>query len=110
MFIENVFRIISFHCKFDIEGNGYHPFFDKKCLKDGQRWKDGFLKGILQNNLPSTLISSITLYSVGLRNSKMFIAVISRNALARVRDVESSHTYDNVLLEYETALNVRLIG
>jgi hypothetical protein len=24
---------------------GYHPFLDKKCLKNGENWKDGFLKG-----------------------------------------------------------------
>jgi hypothetical protein len=32
--------------------------------------------------------------------------VISKKALERVRDKASDHTWDNVLLEYETALNV----
>jgi hypothetical protein len=43
---------------------------------------------------------------LGLKNSKCFVALISRKALDRVRDKGSDHTYDNVLLEYETALNV----
>jgi TIR domain len=63
-----------------------HAFLDKKCLKDGEKWKEGFL--------------------TGLRGSKYFLALISSNALARVRDSAQDHTYDNVLLEYETALSV----
>lgn len=51
------------------------------------KWKDGFLHG--------------------LRNSRSFIALISSAALARVRDTSQDHTFDNVLLEYETALKVR---
>lgn len=66
-----------------------HAFLDKKCLKNGEKWKDGFLNG--------------------LKRSKCFIALISKSALAKVRDAEQDHTYDNVLLEYETALNVSLI-
>eukprot|EP01040_Poterioochromonas_malhamensis_P020570 gene20570-24589_t len=61
-----------------------HAFLDKKCLKNGEKWKDGFL--------------------TGLRNSKCFVALISRKALDRVRDENDSHVWDNVLLEYETAL------
>lgn len=47
---------------------------------------------------------------LGLKNSKCFVALISRKALERVRDKTSDHTYDNVLLEYETALNVSQYG
>eukprot|EP01033_Poteriospumella_lacustris_P005209 gene5209-3720_t len=63
-----------------------HAFLDKKCLKNGEKWKDGFL--------------------TGLRNSKCFVALISRKALDRVRDENDSHVWDNVLLEYETALQI----
>lgn len=45
---------------------------------------------------------------IGLKNSKCFVAVISRRALDRVRDEAENHMWDNVLLEYETALNVSL--
>jgi hypothetical protein len=30
---------------------GVHAFLDTKCLKNGERWKDGFLNGIFQNVL-----------------------------------------------------------
>ena len=63
-----------------------HAFLDKKCLKNGEKWKDGFLSG--------------------LKRSKCFVALVSRSALTKVRDAEQNHSYDNVLLEYETALNV----
>ncbi len=43
---------------------------------------------------------------IGLKGSLVFIALISRNALEKVRDFRADHTYDNVLLEYETALKV----
>jgi hypothetical protein len=45
----------------------------------------------------------------GLSNSKYFIAVISRDALTMVRQIGRDHTWDNVLLEYETALKVSVI-
>lgn len=70
-----------------LKTKGIHAFLDKKCLKNGEKWKDGFL--------------------TGLKNSKCFVAVISRRALDRVRDESDNHTWDNVLLEYETALAVR---
>lgn len=63
-----------------------HAFLDKKCLKDGEGWKVGFSKG--------------------LKNSRVFLALISSKALFRVRDPHADHTYDNVLLEYETALKI----
>lgn len=69
-----------------LKAEGVHAFLDKKCLKDGEKWKEGFL--------------------TGLRGSKYFLALISSSALARVRDPVQDHTYDNVLLEYETALKV----
>ena len=69
-----------------LKTEGIHAYLDKRCLKDGMKWKDGFLNGLM--------------------NSRVFIALISSGALARVRDFKQDHTYDNVLLEYETALKV----
>jgi hypothetical protein len=66
-----------------------HAFLDKKCLKNGEKWKEGFLNG--------------------LKNSKCFVALISRKALDQVRNEHCDHTWDNVLLEYETALTVTIL-
>ena len=71
----------------ELKHRSVHAFLDKKCLKVGMPWKDGFLKG--------------------LRSSKYFIACISRAGLAKIRDPNQAHCYDNVLLEYETALNIK---
>jgi hypothetical protein len=65
---------------------GVHAFLDKKCLKNGQKWKDGFL--------------------TGLKRSNYFVAIISKSGLARVRDTAQDHASDNVLLEYETAIKI----
>ncbi len=60
------------------------PFLDKFKLKNGMPWKDGFLQG--------------------LKGSKCFVSLISRGALALCRDKSRNHTWDNYLLEIETAL------
>jgi len=65
---------------------GVHAFLDKKCLKNGQKWKEGFLNG--------------------LKRSNYFVAVISKSGLSKVRDPAQDHSGDNVLLEYETAINI----
>lgn len=69
-----------------LKTEGVHAYLDKKCLKDAMKWKEGFL--------------------TGLTSSKCFVALISRAGLTQVRNFATDHTYDNVLLEYETALNV----
>ena len=66
---------------------GQFPFLDKFKLKDGMPWKDGFLQG--------------------LKGSKCFISLISRKALESCRDKSRNHTWDNVLLEIETALRYK---
>jgi len=66
---------------------GLFPFLDKTKLKDGMSWKDGFLQG--------------------LKGSKCFVSVISRKALEPCRDMKRNHTWDNVLLEIETALRYK---
>jgi hypothetical protein len=37
------------------------------------------------------------------------VALISRKALDQVRNEHCDHTWDNVLLEYETALTVTIL-
>ena len=66
---------------------GLYPFLDKVKLKDGMDWKDGFMQG--------------------LKGSKCFISLISRKALESCRDKTINHTWDNVLLEIETALRYK---
>ena len=70
-----------------LKTKGINAFLDKKCLKAGEPWKEGFLSG--------------------LSRSRMFICLISSPALANVRDKTKNHEGDNVLLEYETALLIQ---
>ena len=63
---------------------GLKPFLDKFKLKNGLPWKDGFLQG--------------------LKGSKCFVSLISSRALSLCRDMNINHTWDNYLLEIETAL------
>ena len=63
---------------------GFKPFLDKFKLKNGLPWKDGFLQG--------------------LKGSKCFVSLISSGALSLCRDKSRNHTWDNYLLEIETAL------
>ena len=48
-------------------------------------------------------------FNTGLKRSRVFVALISSAALSRVRDTTQDHTFDNVLLEYQTALKVVII-
>lgn len=70
---------------------GFHPFLDSECLFLGENWKEGFL--------------------MGLRNSRIFVPIISRAALERPRRFDVDHRNDSVLIEYETALRMKgIIG
>ena len=66
---------------------GFKPFLDKFKLKNGLPWKDGFLQG--------------------LKGSKCFVSVISAGALSLCKDKSRNHTWDNYLLEIETALRYK---
>ena len=70
-----------------LKTKGINAFLDKKCLKAGEPWKEGFLSG--------------------LSRSRLFLCLISSPALANVRDKTKNHERDNVLLEYETALLIQ---
>ena len=70
-----------------LKTKGINAFLDKKCLKAGEPWKEGFLSG--------------------LSRCRTFLCLISSAALANVRDKTKDHALDNVLLEYETALLIQ---
>ena len=69
-----------------LKAAGLNPFMDKYCLVDGQGWKEGFIDG--------------------LQRSETFVAVVSSDGLAPLRDITIDHSGDNVLLEYEIALKI----
>ena len=63
-----------------------HAFLDEFCLKPGEPWKEGFIRG--------------------LHASRCFVAIMSASALSGPRDPYRDHSRDNVLIEYETALRI----
>jgi hypothetical protein len=69
-----------------LKAHGAHPFLDSVCLSDAQDWKQGFLKG--------------------LQHSRAFVAVISKKSLEQVRRSDIDHRFDNILIEYESALAI----
>ena len=73
-----------------LTSKGYKVYWDKKCLKSGQDWKEGFINGI--------------------KKSKYFIPFISEAGVAtkpyNCKDSLRDHSRDNVLIEYETAIHI----
>jgi hypothetical protein len=67
--------------------NGKHPvvFLDEVCLQDGEDWRTGFLKG--------------------LQHSKLALLLVSEEGLERTMSANMAE--DNMLLEYEYALEAR---
>ena len=59
-------------------------FWDKECLKLGEKWEDGFCKAICQ--------------------STVVVTVLSRTALASWNHLKKDSPCDNVLLEFQLAL------
>ena len=70
-----------------LRAKGAFPFWDFTCLRDGEHWRQGFLRG--------------------LQSSRSFVAVMSRQTLEPMRRLDVDHSKDNVLLEYETALRIK---
>jgi hypothetical protein len=69
-----------------LRSEGLNPFFDKECLVLGEGWKEQFLRG--------------------LRSSRYFVACTSADGLTSARDRTRDHSEDNVLLEYQMALEI----
>jgi serine/threonine protein kinase len=73
--------------------NGLKVWWDKKCLKPGVSWEDGFCDGLVK--------------------SRIFMPIISRGAINHASDARQNITMltkdspcDNVLLEYRLALEL----
>jgi len=62
------------------------PFLDKECLKKGENWKVGFLRG--------------------LKVSRTFLAAYSSKGLSPCREATRDHSGDIALLEYHIALAI----
>lgn len=62
-------------------------FFDKQDLVAGKDWKKGFLDG--------------------LHRSCLFLPIVSEAGLAPIKELQKDDDSDNVLLEYETALELK---
>ena len=75
----------------ELPGHKRHPriFLDKLCLVPGESWNDGFL--------------------YGLQRSAMAILLISQDGLKKIQRA-ASEPGDNLLLEYEFALQARSEG
>jgi serine/threonine protein kinase len=67
-----------------LEREGLKIFWDKQCLKDGQKWEDGFMQG--------------------LQKSKRVVALISEKTLKGIADKACTQP-DNVLKEWEAAVD-----
>ena len=77
--------------------HGLNVFWDKVCLKDGKPWEAGFCEGLV--------------------NSRVFIALISEDAVAHPTNDRScfsrltaSSACDNVLLEHQLGLELEELG
>ncbi|KDO33084.1 hypothetical protein SPRG_01898 [Saprolegnia parasitica CBS 223.65] len=73
-----------------LKTKGYEPFLDRMSLKNAEPWKDGFLRG--------------------LGHSHLFLALVSEAGLEKARDRTQNHHEDNLLLEYEVALEIATAG
>ncbi|OQR99285.1 hypothetical protein ACHHYP_07131 [Achlya hypogyna] len=73
-----------------LKAKGCSPFLDRMSLKNAEPWKDGFLRG--------------------LAHSRVFLALISEAGLEKARDRTFNHREDNLLLEYEVALDIAYAG
>ena len=79
----------SHHCKLVYEmltEKGLRVWWDKKCLQPGLNWEEGFCEGLIK--------------------SKAFVALLSRDGLQNFETLTESSSCDNVLLEYQLALEL----
>jgi hypothetical protein len=80
-----------------LTGRGLRVWWDKKCLKPGVPWEDGFCDGLV--------------------SSRAFVCFISRGGIAHPTNARQSFSRltqasacDNVLLEHQLALELRHMG
>ena len=78
------------HCELMYEmltQKGLRVWWDKKCLRVGVDWEEGFCEGLIK--------------------SKAFVALLSRAGLQNFEGLTESSSCDNVLLEYRFALELQ---
>ena len=80
-----------------LSDHGLNVFWDKVCLKDGKPWETGFCEGLV--------------------NSRVFVALISEDAVAHPTNdrscfsrLSATSACDNVLLEHQFALELEELG
>lgn len=69
---------------------GMDIWWDKKCLKPGQTWEEGFVDGLF--------------------GSDVFVPFISKQALAPLAKLNAKSEADNMLLEFRLALELKAQG
>jgi hypothetical protein len=65
---------------------GWKVWWDKRCLETGKDWEEGFCEGLV--------------------NSRVFVPLLSVEALGSTNDLQADSRCDNVLLEYVLALEL----
>lgn len=73
-----------------LTAQGIRVWWDKKCLLPGEDWEDGFCDGLVK--------------------SRIFVCLLSREAIKNFSSLESTSRVDNVLLEHVLALELKKIG
>lgn len=73
-----------------LKAKGVDVWWDRKCLERGQLWADGIANGLC--------------------GSDVFVPVLSRGALGPCAELEASSRCDNVVLEHQLALELKLRG
>lgn len=73
-----------------LTAKGITVWLDKKCLKDGENWEDGFCAGLV--------------------SSRIFVCLISKDGLKNFGNLQSDSYCDNVFLEHRFALELLRLG
>jgi hypothetical protein len=73
-----------------LKAEGVDVWWDKKCLPPGQPWEEGFADGLC--------------------SSDVFVPVLSKASLAPFAQLTAASACDNVLLEYQLALELHKRG
>lgn len=80
-----------------LEENGVSVWWDKKSLKPGEDWKDGFCAGLICSKIFVCLLSREAINSPTVSNNNFSV-------------ISESSPCDNVLLEHRLALELRSLG
>ena len=78
---------------FELTKIGYRVFWDKLCLEAGKDWEEGFCTGVVQSRVFVPVVSGKGLYS--------------GKSWADISKLTPKSKCDNVVLEYQLALELR---